>query len=132
MVQDESTLYLVQEVHNFGGFFGGDTVTLTATRRGGPEEQQTLTIDEPALRQRKFFGANGLSLCGGAFPAWFSTRSRARPELYFLESPHRWFASSSSSSRSQQLLRPRSARSSAGERALAPRRTPLAPSLARC
>jgi len=43
MRDDEATLYLVQEVHNFGGFFGGDTVTLNAIRRGGSEaeEQQT-------------------------------------------------------------------------------------------
>jgi hypothetical protein len=42
-------LYLVREVHNFGGFFGGDTVTLTATVQGGPDEERTLTIDERAL-----------------------------------------------------------------------------------
>src|SRR4051812_32844323 len=46
MIDDQSTLYLIQEVHNFGGFFGGDTVTLTATRRDAPAEEQTLTIDE--------------------------------------------------------------------------------------
>lgn len=44
--------YLVQEVHNFGGFFGGDTVTLTAIRQArgqdldAPGEEHTLTIDE--------------------------------------------------------------------------------------
>jgi rubrerythrin len=38
----------VTEVHNFGGFFGGDTVTLSATP--WPEgEEETLTIDEKAL-----------------------------------------------------------------------------------
>ena len=38
----------VTEVHNFGGFFGGDTVTLSAT--SWPEgEEETLTIDEKAL-----------------------------------------------------------------------------------
>jgi hypothetical protein len=43
-------LYLVQEVHNFGGFFGGDTVTLTAAVQGGaPGDERTLTIDERAL-----------------------------------------------------------------------------------
>jgi hypothetical protein len=41
--------YLVQEVHNFGGFFGGDTVTLTATRRDSPSAEETLTIDQQAL-----------------------------------------------------------------------------------
>lgn len=41
-------LMWVTEVHNFGGFFGGDTVTLSATP--WPEgEEQTLTIDEKAL-----------------------------------------------------------------------------------
>lgn len=38
----------VTEVHNFGGFFGGDTVTLSATP--WPEgDEETLTIDERAL-----------------------------------------------------------------------------------
>lgn len=38
----------VTEVHNFGGFFGGDTVTLSATP--WPEgEEETLTIDQKAL-----------------------------------------------------------------------------------
>jgi rubrerythrin len=41
--------YLVQEVHNFGGFFGGDTVTLTATRHERPSDEATLTIDQQAL-----------------------------------------------------------------------------------
>jgi hypothetical protein len=41
-------IFHVQEVHNFGGFFGGDTVTLTATPFGGGEEQ-TITIDQQAL-----------------------------------------------------------------------------------
>src|SRR5688500_7123068 len=44
----ETTRWTVLEVHNFGGFFGGDTVTLTAVRwKDGSEE--TLTIDEQAL-----------------------------------------------------------------------------------
>lgn len=42
-------IYLVREVHNFGGFFGGDTVTLTATPAGAPDDEQTLTIDERAF-----------------------------------------------------------------------------------
>lgn len=49
----EVTRFLVQEVHNFGGFFGGDTVTLTATPFGNPAppagEEQTITIDQQAL-----------------------------------------------------------------------------------
>jgi hypothetical protein len=41
---------LVSEVHNFGGFFGGDTVTLSGA--AWPDEaaaEQTLTIDAAAL-----------------------------------------------------------------------------------
>ena len=40
---------LVGEVHNFGGFFGGDTVTLTAAPRESPVAEETLTIDQGAL-----------------------------------------------------------------------------------
>lgn len=42
-------IYLVREVHNFGGFFGGDTVTLTASPADAPDDEQTLTIDERAF-----------------------------------------------------------------------------------
>jgi rubrerythrin len=49
----QATRYLVQEVHNFGGFFGGDTVTLTATPFGATavpaDQEQTITIDQQAL-----------------------------------------------------------------------------------
>ncbi len=41
-------LWRVLEVHNFGGFFGGDTVTLTAARLADGCEE-TLTIDEKTL-----------------------------------------------------------------------------------
>ncbi|MCG8353074.1 MAG: hypothetical protein MI924_35360 [Chloroflexales bacterium] len=42
--------FLVSEVHNFGGFFGGDTVTLSGEPwRDEQAEEQTLTIDEAAL-----------------------------------------------------------------------------------
>ena len=48
-----STRFLVLEVHNFGGFFGGDTVTLTATPfdhdTAPAGEEQTITIDQQAL-----------------------------------------------------------------------------------
>ncbi len=41
-------LIFVTEVHNYGGFFGGDTVTLSAVP--WPEgEETTLTIDEKAF-----------------------------------------------------------------------------------
>jgi hypothetical protein len=63
----EATRLLVQEVHNFGGFFGGDTVTLTAIPFGGaarPEgEEQMITIDQQALvnvRDRHTIGAGML------------------------------------------------------------------------
>jgi rubrerythrin len=49
----EATQVLVQEVHNFGGFFGGDTVTLTAIPFGDPDvlsgQEQMITIDQQAL-----------------------------------------------------------------------------------
>lgn len=42
--------FLVTEVHNFGGFFGGDTVTLSGHPwRAEEAAEQTLTIDEAAL-----------------------------------------------------------------------------------
>jgi hypothetical protein len=63
----EATRFLVQEVHNFGGFFGGDTVTLTATPFGDAAmsagEEQTITIDQQALanvRDRHSIGAGML------------------------------------------------------------------------
>lgn len=48
MGRGERTRWQVIEVHNFGGFFGGDTVTLTAARCDDWTEE-TLTIDEKAL-----------------------------------------------------------------------------------
>jgi rubrerythrin len=40
----------ITELHNFGGFFGGDTVTLSGAPWGAAEaEEQTLTIDQAAL-----------------------------------------------------------------------------------
>ena len=49
----EIARFLVQEVHNFGGFFGGDTVTLTATSYDNAAvpagAEQTITIDQQAL-----------------------------------------------------------------------------------
>lgn len=41
---------LVRELHNFGGFFGGDTVTLSGVEwRAEGAAERTLTIDEAAL-----------------------------------------------------------------------------------
>ncbi len=48
MAHQERSRWKVLEVHNFGGFFGGDTVTLTAARVDD-SVQETLTIDEKAL-----------------------------------------------------------------------------------
>jgi len=48
-VINQMTRYLTQEVHNFGGFFGGDTVTFSAIRRDAPDEEATITIDERAF-----------------------------------------------------------------------------------
>lgn len=42
-------LFEIDEVHNYGGFFGGDTVTFTGVPRGAPSDEQTLTVDEKAL-----------------------------------------------------------------------------------
>lgn len=44
----DERLIWVTEVHNFGGFFGGDTVTLTAVPWPQGEEEM-LTIDDKAL-----------------------------------------------------------------------------------
>jgi hypothetical protein len=41
--------FLVREVHNYGGFFGGETVTLTAAPEATPNDERTLTIDQAAL-----------------------------------------------------------------------------------
>lgn len=42
-------VYLINEVLNYGGFFAGDTVTVTARAAGGPAGEDTLTIDQGAL-----------------------------------------------------------------------------------
>lgn len=42
--------FQITELHNFGGFFGGDTVTLSGAPWRTPDaEDQTLTIDQAAL-----------------------------------------------------------------------------------
>jgi rubrerythrin len=42
--------FQITELHNFGGFFGGDTVTLSGAPWRTPNaEEQTLTIDQAAL-----------------------------------------------------------------------------------
>lgn len=46
-MSDERLIW-VTEVHNFGGFFGGDTVTLTAVPWPSGDEEM-LTIDDKAL-----------------------------------------------------------------------------------
>ena len=80
----------VTEVHNFGGFFGGDTVTLSATPWPDGDEE-TLTIDERALanvRERHLIGAEmllelektmgimaGTTICGLADGTAWATRT---------------------------------------------------------
>ena len=39
----------VAEVHNYGGFFGGDTITFDAAPVANQEAVRTLVIDAPAL-----------------------------------------------------------------------------------
>lgn len=47
---NDTRLMWVTEVHNFGGFFGGDTVTLSAVPWSARDDDEvTLTIDEKAL-----------------------------------------------------------------------------------
>jgi hypothetical protein len=41
---DDLPIYLVDEVHNYGGFFGGDTVSLTASPLKAPDQALDLTI----------------------------------------------------------------------------------------
>ena len=48
MGSETTAWWRVLEVHNFGGFFGGDTVTLTAARWSDAQEE-TITIDEKVL-----------------------------------------------------------------------------------
>ncbi len=48
MEPKQATRWRVLEVHNFGGFFGGDTVTLTVEDLSTHAEE-TITIDEKAL-----------------------------------------------------------------------------------
>ncbi|HEY1013038.1 MAG TPA: hypothetical protein VGE07_10075 [Herpetosiphonaceae bacterium] len=49
MTQAALPRFVVLEVHNYGGFFGGDTVTLDAAPLATPEEGRTLVIDAKAL-----------------------------------------------------------------------------------
>ena len=42
-------VYLVKEVHNFGGFFGGDTITFTAEPIDAADTEEELTVDEQAF-----------------------------------------------------------------------------------
>ena len=42
-------IYRIHEVLNYGGFFAGDTVTVTAHEAGKPADEVTLTIDQGAL-----------------------------------------------------------------------------------
>ena len=45
----QATNFLIAEVHNYGGFFGGNTVTFDAAPLDTPDDLRTLVIDAPAL-----------------------------------------------------------------------------------
>ncbi|MBA3470299.1 MAG: hypothetical protein H0T53_11725 [Herpetosiphonaceae bacterium] len=49
MTQSDWTNFLIAEVHNYGGFFGGNTVTFDAAPLAAPDDLRTLVIDTPAL-----------------------------------------------------------------------------------
>ena len=42
-------IFRVTEVVNYGGFFAGDTLTVTARAVGDPTDERTYTIDQGAL-----------------------------------------------------------------------------------
>jgi hypothetical protein len=42
-------IWRIREVVNYGGFFAGDTVTVTAYAIGKPDDELTVTIDQDAL-----------------------------------------------------------------------------------
>jgi hypothetical protein len=42
-------IFRIREVINYGGFFSGDTVTVSAHATGKPDDERTLTIDQGAL-----------------------------------------------------------------------------------
>lgn len=56
------TIYRVQDVLNYGGFFAGDTVTLTAHAVNQPATEQTMTIDQGALTN---VGGDRYKIVGG-------------------------------------------------------------------
>ena len=37
--------FVISEVHNYGGFFGGDTITFDAAPLGAPDDARTIVID---------------------------------------------------------------------------------------
>jgi hypothetical protein len=55
-------MYRVHDVLNYGGFFAGDTVTLTAQAVGAAEREQTITIDQGALTN---VGGDRYKIVGG-------------------------------------------------------------------
>jgi rubrerythrin len=48
-MSDRSNLYLIREIQNYGGFFGGEIVTLSAVSRANASDERSFTIDERAL-----------------------------------------------------------------------------------
>jgi hypothetical protein len=43
------SIYRIHDVLNYGGFFAGDTVTVSAQAIANPSEEKTFTIDQGAL-----------------------------------------------------------------------------------
>ena len=46
---EQPLVCLVREIQNYGGFFGGEIVTLTVASRDAPGDERSFTIDERAL-----------------------------------------------------------------------------------
>jgi hypothetical protein len=48
-MDNQPGIYWVREIQNYGGFFGGEIVTLTAAGRADTGDERSFTIDERAL-----------------------------------------------------------------------------------
>ncbi|MCW5850485.1 MAG: hypothetical protein KIT87_10430 [Anaerolineae bacterium] len=116
---DRLPVYLVREVHNYGGFFGGDTVSLTASPLTAPNETVDLTIadnvfanltdrhhvveglalalalDGAEVRQAQVVGARDRAVLRDALqrpPTSPADAARRRPLAYHCPACNLWFA----------------------------------------